>query len=183
MRWAAAFSIAVGSFGLATFADTSKSEPIARELADLMVQQKLDVFAAKDPLAANTFVAALLFPNVQLLVVAGEPSAPAAAQVQLDQKQYADIYATLQQAVKPDTKIFFQDLKADGLHSKAADTVDIMYEHVSNQTMFDGQPSKHHLSDAEYLQKFADADTRYAHLLRILVDSLKQRIAGTSVRQ
>jgi hypothetical protein len=113
VRWAAAFSIA-GGLGLATFADASKSEPGAREVATLMVQQKLEAFAATDPQAPNTFIAALLFPNVQLLVVAGEPNDRGVAQTQLEQKQYADVYATLQQAVNPETKVFFQDLKADG---------------------------------------------------------------------
>ena len=183
VRWAAAFLVVAGCFGLTTFAEVSKSEPVARELATLMVQQKLDAFAAKDPQASNKFVAALLFPGVQLLVVAGEPSAPAAAQTQLDQKQYADVYATLQQAVNPATKIFFQDLKADGLHPRAADAVDIVYEHVTNQTMFDGQPVKHHLTDAQYAARFAESDAQYAQLLTLLVESLKQRAVGTRANQ
>lgn len=183
VRWATGFLIAAGSFGLTTSADVSTSEPVARELGRLMVQQKLPAFAAKDPRAANTFVAAMLFPNVQLLVVAGEPVAPAATQAQIDQKQYNDVYLTLQQAVNPNSKIFFQDLKADGLHAKAADAMDIVYEHVSAQTMFDGQPAKHKLTEAQYSQKFAEADAAYARLLQVLVDSLKQHAASTNAGQ
>jgi hypothetical protein len=154
-------------------AQTSQSEPLARELSALMAQHKLDAFAAKDPAAPDTYVAAMLFPNVQLLIVDGQPTSPAATQAELDQHQYADVYTTLQQAVVASSKVFFQDLKADGLHAKAPDTVDIVYEHVSNQTIFDGDPGKHRLSQSQYAEKFSAADAKYARLLKILVDELK----------
>jgi hypothetical protein len=180
VRWAVVVLGGIWCFGFGLHAEESRSAPLAKELAALMTQQKLDAFAAKNPNEPNMFVAALLFPGVQLLVVAGQPIAPAATQVQLDQKQYADIYTTLQQAVVPESKIFFQDLKADGLHAKSPDAVDILYERVVTQTMFDGNPSKHHLTDAQYQQKFAAADAQYSQLLAILIDSLKQPRAAFS---
>lgn len=160
------------SVALMVSADASRSEPLARDLATMMQQRKLDACAAKNPDAPNVYVAALLFPNVQLLVVAGEPLSPALTQQQLDQKQYMEVYGTLQQSVVPNTKVFFQDLKADGLHAKSQ-AVDVLYEHVSNQTIFDGEPAKHHLTDVQYAQRFAAADAQYSRLLSILIDSLK----------
>lgn len=65
--------LAFVSATLVVSADTSRSEPLALELASAMQQPKLDAFAAKNPDSANGFVAVLLFPNVQMLVVAGEP--------------------------------------------------------------------------------------------------------------
>src|SRR5262245_58084246 len=76
----------------------------------------------------------------------------------LGQKQYADVYGVLQQAVNNDTKLFVQDLKADGLHANSPDAVDIVYECVVNTTMFDGEPSKHKLTTAQYGERFTAAD-------------------------
>jgi hypothetical protein len=161
-------------FGLASSAESSRSEPLATELATLMVQRNLNAFAAKDPDAADMFVAALLFPNVQLLVVSGQPTTPRAAQTELDQKQYTEVYTTLQTAVVAASQIFFQDLKADGLHARA-EAVDVECEHVANQTVFDGNPGKHHLTESQYSEKFTAADLAYSRLLSILVASLKQQ--------
>ena len=153
----------------------SRSEPAARELASLMAAQKLDTIAVRDPQAPDTFVAAMLFPDVQLLVVSGRPIAPAAAQALLDQKKYAELYSMLQTAVVPDGKFFVQDLKADGLHARAPDTADIVYERVVNQTIFDGDPGKRHLSEAKYEEQFTAADARYAKMLELLSGAIKGR--------
>jgi hypothetical protein len=160
-------------------ADESRSAPLAQELSQVMAAQKLEAFAVKDPESPDRYIAAMLFPGVQLLVVAGQPTSPAAVQAYLDQKRYADVYGVLQQAVVNDTKVFVQDLKANGLYAKSPDAVDIVYERVVNQTMFDGQPSKHKLTDAQYAERFTAADTKYARLLKVLVDGLKQTGTAT----
>lgn len=174
-------ALAFVSAALVVSADTSRSEPLARELATAMQQRKLDAFAAKNPDSPNAYVAALLFPDIQLLVVAGEPLSSALTQQQLDQKDYMDVYGTLQQSVVPNTKVFFQDLKADGIHEKS-NMVDVLYEHVGSQTVFDGEPAKHHLTDAQYSQKFAAADAQYSRLLSILLDSLKQDATKVAIK-
>jgi hypothetical protein len=175
-----AIAVVTSTFGLS--AQSSRSEPLARELATAMQQRKLDAFAAKNPDAPNSYVAASLFPTVQLLVVAGEPISPETAQQQLDQKRYMDVYGTLQQSVVPNTKVFFQDLKADGLHAKS-DAVDVLYERVANQTIFDGEPSKHHLTDAQYAQRFSAADTQYSRLLSVLLDRLKRQAVNAAAKR
>ena len=75
-QWAAAMLL-ISGWGVMVVAEASKSEPVARELAALMAQQKLHAFAAKDPQMPDAYVAAMLFPNVQLLVVGGRPTAVA----------------------------------------------------------------------------------------------------------
>jgi hypothetical protein len=173
---------ALASWELVASAQGSHSEPVARQLSQLMQQRKLDAFAAKNPDTPNGFVAVLLFPNVQLLLVAGEPMSVSTTQQQLDQKQYMDVYATLQQAVMPNTKVFFQDLQADGLHAKS-DAVDVVYERVATQTIFDGEPSKHHLTDAQYAQRFSAADTQYSRLLSALLDSLRRQAVNAAAKR
>jgi len=152
---------------------TSRSETVAGELARRMAHAKLDAYAVRDPDAPNSFIAALLFPGVQLLVVCGQPTSPTAVESLLNQKQYADVYAMLHQAVVPGSKIFFQDLNADGLHAKAPGAPDIVYEHVTTQLVFDGAPAKRHFTDAQYEEQFAAADARYERLLSVLLDGLK----------
>jgi hypothetical protein len=172
--------LGVYAFGIAVRAQESGSERLARELQAAMTHQGLTAYAVKDPDAADTFIAAMLFPEVQLLVVSGRPTAPAAAEAQLNQKQYADVYAMLHQAVAPESKWFVQDLKADGLHAKAPDTADIVYEHVTTQLVFDGTPDKRHLSQTKYNQQFEDAERRYSRLLTALVNGLKGSAQATA---
>jgi hypothetical protein len=159
----------------ATLSD-SQSGPLARELTGLMISHQLGAVAARDSDTPDRFVAALLFPDVQLLVVSARYAAPALLQEQLARKEYQEIYAALQQAAIADSKVFFQDLKADGLHAKPEGAVHVLYEHVVHQTMFDGNPAKQMLTDAAYAEKFAAADALYSRLLALLIGELN----GTS---
>jgi hypothetical protein len=152
--------------------DDSQSAPLARELTALMTSQKLQTVAARDPDDPARFVAAMAFPDVQLLVVSARYAAPATLEYELGKKQYSDIYAALQQSAIPDSKVFIQDLKADGLHDRA-DAVDVMYEQVTHQTIFDGNASKHGLTQAQYGAKFHSADQQYARLLTLLIGQVK----------
>ena len=152
----------------------SHSAPLARELAALLTQRVLDSYAVRSPDAPDEFIAALFFPNVQLLVVSARPSAPAAVDAQLANRQYGDVCAMLHQASIPETKIFFQDMNADGLQARPSGQVDIQYERVVAQTIFDGAPSKHQMTDSQYAEKFAAADARYTRLLAALLADLKK---------
>ena len=167
-------------FAAPAAAQETRSTELARQLGALMVEQKLTAAAARDPEAPNRYVAAMLFPDVQLLVVAAESTAPAWIEDQLAQKNYSEIYMSLQQASVAATKVFFQDLKADGLHSKAGDGVDVLYEQVVNQTMFDGDPGKHKQSEAEYAKKLSAADERYSRLLTLLIGQLKPAASSST---
>jgi hypothetical protein len=146
---------------------------LARELATAMTHQGLSASAVRATVPGDTSIAALLFPGVQLLVVSGRPTSPAAAQAELSQKNYADVYALLHQAVVPESKIFIQDMGADGLHARAPDTADIVYEHVTDQLVFDGTPDKRHITQANYEQEFSEAEREYSRLLAALVTGLK----------
>jgi hypothetical protein len=150
-----------------------QSRRAAGELTALLHQQRLSAVAAKDPSAPDRYVAALFFPDVQLLVVSARYPEPALLQQQLDQKQYQEVYTALQGAGIPDSKLFVQDLKADGLHAKPADAVDIVYEHVTAQTIFDGNPGSHKMTEKAYNEKLATTDAEYGRVLALLVDAVK----------
>lgn len=146
----------------------SRSEPLAKELATLLQQQKLDVIAAADPADDKRFVAALFFPG-QLLVVAGHYAAPSLLAQEVSQKQYREVYTALQGAADAESKVFIQDMGADGLQADAAASVDVMYERGVDQTFFDGKPQQHKMSKAVYDKKFAEADASYAAMLTLLI--------------
>jgi len=94
-------------------------------------------------------------------------------QEELAKKQYEEIYATLQQAAIQESKVFFQDFKADGLHAKADAAVDVLYEQVTRQTIFDGNPDRQKLSQEAYAARFKAADALYSRLLTLLIGELK----------
>lgn len=151
-------------------AEPSRSTAPAAELTQLLTARGLDAVAAADPSAPDRFVAALVYPKVQLLVVATRYPAPALMLQQIAAKQYHDVYMALQQTGIADGKIFFQDLGTPGLGGEG---VDLLYENVVKQTMFDGAPEKHKMTKQAYDQKVADADALYSRLLTLLVNELK----------
>jgi hypothetical protein len=158
-----ACSLLVAAYAVFAAAQTadSRSGPLARRLADVLTRGHLEAIAAVDPSVPDRFVAALLFPDVQLLVVAGRYPAADALRAQLAARQYKDVYLELTGGSARDSRIFFQDLKADGLHPDSGGDVDVMYEHVDKQTILDGKPDK---------ARFNAADQEYARLLTLLVN-------------
>jgi hypothetical protein len=152
-------------------AQTSKSAALALELSKLLESGKLDVIAAqgKEP---DLFVAAMYFPG-QLLVVSAKYSVPPLLVEKLQQKSYRDIYMDLNGAGVPESKVFIQDIGADGLKSKA-DAADSYERGAKTRWAFDGEWRKQKLtSEAEYLKNFVTADAEYAEILAVLIEKAK----------
>ncbi len=157
---------------LAASAQEMRSAALARELTSLMTAAKLDAIALQDPAAPDRFIAAMLFPEVQLLMVtAGHPS-PDYVKWQIEQKQYKDVYALLQQSGLIDTRVFFQDLGADGLPQSGNDTADVMYVR-GVQTLFDRAAKNGGGSKDVYAKKLREADAQYSRLLQLAIDALR----------
>ena len=149
------------------------SPRLVNELTTLLKQHNLDAFATPDPNEPGRFVGALFFQGEQLLVVGGHYPTPSAMQQRLEQKQFADAYRDLTVGCVPDGKLFFHDLGADGLHAGSGGSVDIMYERVVNQTMFDGNWNRQKLTEKDYAQRLARADAAYSAQLTVLVNALR----------
>ena len=158
--------------GLAAEAD-SESAASAAELSALMGTRGTTVIAAADPVEPDRFIAAMIVPGVQLLVVPARYATPDLLRDEIRTHQYSVAYGALQQSSMPESRVFFQDLKADGLHLKPGAAVDVMYERVVNQTMFDGNPAAHKLTDAAYAAKFKAADAAYSRMLTALIQELR----------
>ena len=155
-------------------AQVSKSAAVAKELIQVMAQKKLDSIAAKVPAAEGRFAAALYFPNVQLLVISGNYSAPQLMDPRLAAKQYRDTYMELSGTVAADTKIFVQDMGEPGLSQKKQDSMYDTWNQAGKVVMFDGEPGKQKMSDADYAKSFTAADEEYEKILSALLAEAKK---------
>lgn len=145
------------------------SAALAKELTTSLAARHLDAFAARDPQGQDAFVGALVYPDVQLLVVRARYPAPAVLDQQLAAGSYKDVYVALQSNALPDGKLFVQDMQADGLRAEPDQTVDIVYEQVVHQTVLNGNPRSR-----EYRETLRPREAEYSRVLGLLVDALKQ---------
>jgi hypothetical protein len=152
-------------------AQAPRSAALALELSKLLDAGKLDVIAAQGK-DADQFVAAMYFPG-QLLVVSAKYSVPPLLVEKLQQKAYRDIYMDLNGAGVPESKVFIQDIGADGLKAKA-EVADSYERGARTRWAFDGEWRKQKLaSEDEYLKNFASADAEYAEILAVLIAKAK----------
>ena len=153
------------------------SAALAKELSSVMTAARLDAIAFEDPEEPGRYIAAMLFPDVQLLMVTARHSSPDYVTWQIGQKQYREVYALLQQSGPADSRLFFQDLGVDGLPKPGQDSVDVMYERGA-QTLFGGD-GMNGASKGAYDNKLRDAEAKYSRLLRLSIDAV--RAAGGSI--
>ena len=174
------FVFVLGAAAAAGPAQDSKSAPIAKELAQALDAAKLEAIAAADPADPTAFVGALYFPGAQLLVVSAKYSAPQLLVTKIAAKEYRDVYIDLQSASIQGSKVFVQDLLADGLvarpgNEQPADN----WDENNKTTIFDGDWRKAKVSEADYMKTFSAADERYAAMLNVLLGKVKQLRSGT----
>lgn len=157
------------------FAQASKSATLAAQLAAALSAAKLDSIAAKDPSSPDAFVGALYFPGVQLLVVGAKYAVPPLLVEKLNQKAYREVYIDLNSASVAGSKVFIEDLGADGLKADRGDTPAYdTFEAMGKRTVFDGDWKKQNLSKEDYTKAFEDADERYSEILSALLAQLKK---------
>jgi hypothetical protein len=166
-------ALAIG-FAAAASAQEPKSAALAKQLAAALDAGNLDSIAAKDPSNADTFIGVLYFKGVQLLAVSAKYSAPSLLVDKIAKKDYKNVYIDLNSASMPDTKVFIEDLGADGLKAKHDDNTPFdTYEAAGKRTAFDGDWKKQKLSEQEYMKIFAASDERYSQMLTALLAQLR----------
>jgi len=148
----------------------SQSAEAAKALAAALDAAKLDSVAAADPANPDVFYGSLYFPGLQLLVVSAKYSVPVLLKTRLEKKEYRDIYLDLNSASEPSSKIFIEDLGADGLVARPGrdDPADV-YEVAGKRVIFNRDWGAQDMSEDDYLKAFADADARYAAILGALL--------------
>jgi len=149
------------------------SSALAAGLGAAMAERQLEAIAVRDPAAPDRYIAAMHFPNVQLLVVGGQYPSPAYLDALIAERKYKDVYIALQHSVVPGTKVFFHDMGADGLPADDDAAVDVLYEQVTTQTTFNGDWKSQRLSEREYNAKLAKAEQIYRGLLQPLLAAAK----------
>ena len=156
-----------------------KSVELAKQLTGLLDQKKIDAFATPDTQNPGAFIATLYFPGTQLLVVSAKYSAPALLAELLARKDYRAVYAELTSASVPGSKVFVNDVYANGLAIKPnGSTPPDSIESGATQATFDGAWKKAKIPEADYIKSFTDADAAYTRVLQALITQLKT--AGTS---
>lgn len=156
----------------------------AKEFASLLQGKKLEAFAIKDkrdPAKTDRYIAALLVPNAQLLVVAASYTRFMDLEYRLHKKDYMAAYVDLNTSTFSQDKFFVEDAMADGLvvmprRNTAPDGVKMGTKEVSFSGEFANPRRKNQegkLSEEEYRKAFADADQRYTALLDLLIEQLK----------
>ena len=174
-RVAAAAAVLVFSLSATASAQDGKSAALAKQLATALDEAKLDSIAAPDPATPDTFVAALYFANMQLLVVSAKYTAPQLLVAKVAKKDYRDVYIDLNSASVPDSKIFVEDLGADGLKPKREENQPFdTYEQGGKRTVFNSDWKAQKLSEQDYMKAFTGADEQYAHILAALLAQLKR---------
>ena len=155
-------------------AQESKSTPLARQLAAALDAAKLDSVAAKDPAANDAYIGVLYLKGLQLLTIGARYSAPLLMDDRLIKGEYRDAYIELNAAGTAGTKVFLEDLGADGLRARRQDnSAPDVYDGGGKRVIFDGDWGKQKLSEQEYLKIFAEADEAYARMLMALIARLK----------
>jgi hypothetical protein len=171
--------IALASAPAVARAQDARSSDLAKQLTGLLEQKKIDAIAAPDAQNPGGYMAALYFPGTQLLVVSAKYSAPALMGELLARKDYRAAYAELTSASVPGSKLFVNDVYANGLSVKpSGSNPPDSIESAATQATFDGGWKKAKITEADYLKAFADADAAYIRVLQALITSLKT--PGTS---
>jgi hypothetical protein len=155
--------------------EAGKSAALAKQLAQLLDARKLDSIAGADSQNLGTYVAALYYPGTELLVVSAKYAAPPLLTEKIGKKDYRDVYIDLTSAAVAGSKLWVEDLFADGLVARpggdglAADNCEM----AGQKVVFNGEWKKAKMSEDDYTKAFTKADEAYARALQILIDQLK----------
>ena len=130
--------------------------------------------AAEDPSDPSRFVAAMLLPDLQLLLVSASYKAPVLLRERVLTRKYQEAYQDLQAASVADGKIVIEDLLANGLAVKPAKGQAADAAILSGKTFtFDGLWRKAKVSESDYTSAFAKAEKEYARVLGLLIAQAK----------
>lgn len=154
----------------------SKSAALVKELTKRLEEAKLDSFAAKDPATADQFIGVLYVAGTMLLVVEAKYPVPQLLEERIAKKEFRDIYVDLHSASVPASKVFVQDLQADGLKVRQSTTEPFdTYEAAGKQLSFDEEwRRQQRMSEQDFAKAFTAADEQYARMLTVLLEALKK---------
>lgn len=148
------------------------SPALVRQLVSVMAARNLDAIAVADRSEPGRFLAALVFPEVQMLVVSARTESPAQVNSLIAAGKFRDVYVMLQ-AGPDDGRFFLHDMGCDGVQEEPKDS-DIVYEGAKGRTILDGNWAAQSLTAEEYGKKIEEADERYSRALAVLLDAARR---------
>jgi hypothetical protein len=183
---AAVAALAAGAAGMGAQAPPpSASAAKAKELVGLLQSKKLETVAVRYPGEDGRFLAALLVPNAQLLVVAANYSRPSDIEYYLYHKEFMNAYTNLYSSALAEKRVFVEDALHDGLMALPGKS--LAHDSVTSggtRQVFDGdfadprRRNQKKISQEDYFKAFASADAEYTKLLGILIEDLKKQTAA-----
>ena len=146
------------------------SPALVKQLVAAMAARRIEAIAAPDPAEPGRLVAAALIAD-QMMVISSRHKATDYLTLQIEKKQFREVYDTLQDGIA-EGRLFFHDLSCDGFNVK--DSLDIFYEGKKDRTILDGNYLGQGLTEIEYADKAKAAEAQYAHALALLLDAVKK---------
>ena len=153
---------------------------IAKQLAEALTSQAgagPRFMAAADPTDADRFVAAMLIPGIQLVVVAADYTVPVLLRERLLTGKYQDAYIDLSTATDRASRLTIEDIQADGLAFKPPKGVasgDLIVRN-GEEMRLDGQWRKKRMKEDEYRASFDQARSDYVRIVGLLLAQAKQQ--------
>jgi hypothetical protein len=141
-----------------------------KQLVAAMAARQVEVIAAPDPDEAGRLVGGLIVGD-QLMVMSSMHKATDYLQLQIEKKQFRDVYMSLQDGIAG-TRLFFHDLGCDGFGN--GDNLDIFYEGAKGRTILDGNWMAQGITELEYAAKARMAEEKYIHALNVLLEAVKK---------
>ena len=93
----------------------------------------------------------------------------------IGKKEYREAYLDLSSASVPGSKVFVEDLGANGLVVKPKDNEAFdTYEVAGKRIAFDGDWKNQKLSEEEYVKLFSTAEELYSHMVTTLLAALRR---------
>ena len=174
-RTAAAVGLVLGFLpAVAAGQATSKSAAIAKELVQVMDQKKLDSIAAQATVRRALRGGAVLPERAASRHLRPVLRPPADGAPPGGEAVPRHVHGAQRNRCTPDTKIFVQDMGEPGLSSRKQDNMYDTWTQAGKLVMFDGDPEKQKMSDADYQKSFAAADEEYARILSALLAEAKK---------
>lgn len=163
----------------------SASSAKVAEIAALLAAKKLESFAIKDtrdPAKTDRYIALLIVPKSQLLLVAATYTRFMDIEYRLHNKDFMAAYVDLNTSMYAQDKFFVEDAMADGLVAMPKrNTAHDAVKFGADELTFNGEfadPRRRNqaakISQEDYLKKFGEADKRYTEILDLMIAQLKK---------
>jgi len=161
-------------------APAASSPAKTKELVAALASKKLEYFALSESGSPGRYVAVFHQPGIQLVVVSAAYERSSDMDYRFYNKDYMNAYLDLRSGVLSKERVIIADAGANGLVALPGknpfhDSISVGGEELTFDGTFQDPKKKDtakKLPQAEYFQKFSEADGRYTRLVGLLLEGL-----------